>query len=93
MIGRCPSAYSESTCSPLCPELPVALVEAEKISVICSAVFPEFLWLSTGGLGQFNDRMRVLLGRQVIAFPDPGAYDRGRKNAKYYPLLDITLSD
>ena len=93
MIGHCPSACSESTCSPLCPELPVALVEAEKTAMICSAVFPEVLWLATGGLGQFNDHVKVLLGRQVIAFPDPGAYDRGRKKAKYYPLLDITVSD
>ena len=27
----------------------------------------------TGRLGQFNDRVKVLLGRQVIAFPDLGA--------------------
>ena len=78
---------------PLYPEFPVALVEAEKTAVICSAVFPEFLWLATGGLGQFNDRVKVLLGRQVIAFPDLGAYDRWRKKAKDYPLLDITVSD
>ena len=62
-------------------------------AVICSAVFPEFLWLATGGLGQFNDRVKVLLGRQVIAFPDFGACDRWRKKAKDYPLLDITVSD
>lgn len=78
---------------PLCPELPVALVEVKKTAVICSAVFPKFLWLATGGLGQFNDRVKVLLGRQVIAFPDLGAYDRWRKKAKDYPLLDITVSD
>ena len=78
---------------PLCPDLTVALVEAEKTAVICSAVFPEFLWLATGGLGQFNDRVKVLLGRQVIAFPDLGACDRWRKKAKDYPLLDITVSD
>ena len=77
----------------LCPDIPVALVEAEKTAVICSAVFPEFLWLATGGLGQFNDRVKVLLGRQVIAFPDLGACDRWRKKAKDYPLLDITVSD
>lgn len=69
------------------------VVEAEKTAVICSAVFPEFLWLATGGLGQFNDREKVLLGRQVIAFPDLGACDRWRKKAKDYPLLDITESD
>ena len=65
----------------------------EKTAVICSAVFPEFLWLATGGLGQFNDRVKVLLGRQVIAFPDLGACDKWRKKAKDYPLLDITVSD
>ena len=77
----------------LCPDLPVALVEAEKTAVICSAVIPEFLWLANGGLGQFNDRVKVLLGRQVIAFPNISACDRWRKKAKDYPLLDITVSD
>ena len=47
----------------------------------------------TGGLGHFKDRVKVLLGRQVIAFPDLGAYDIRRKKAKDYPLLDITVSD
>lgn len=75
------------------PDLPVALVEAEKTAVICSAVFPEFLWLATGGLSQFNDRVNVLLGRKVIAIPDLGAYDLWRKKAREYPLLDITVSD
>ena len=56
-------------------------------------VFSEFLWLATGGLGQFNDRVKVHLCRQVIAFPDLGACDRWRKKAKDYPLLDITVSD
>lgn len=37
--------------------------------------------------------MKVLLGRQVITFPDLGACDRWRKKAKDYPLLDITVSD
>ena len=37
--------------------------------------------------------MKVLLGRQVVAFPDLGAYERWRKKAKDYPLLDITVSD
>ena len=78
---------------PLFPELPVAQVEAGKTAVICSAVFPEFLWLATCGLDQFNDRVKVLLGRQVVAFPDLGACDRWRKKAKDYPLLDITVSD
>lgn len=90
-LSSCPSMRASlSSSSSL---LTVALVEAEKTAVICSAVFPEFLWLATGGLGQFNDRVKVLLGRQVIAFPDLGACDIWRKKAKDYPLLDITVSD
>ena len=37
--------------------------------------------------------MKVLPGRQIIAFPDLGACDRWRKKAKDYSLLDITVSD
>ena len=47
----------------------------------------------TGGLGHFDDRVKVHLGRQVVAFPYLGACDRWRKKAKDYPLLDITVSD
>ena len=38
-------------------------------------------------------RVKVLLSRQVIAFPDLGACERRRKKAKDYPLLEITVSD
>lgn len=70
---------------PRYPDLPVAMVEAEETTVICSAVFPGFLWLATGGLSQFNDRVKVLLGRKVIAIPELGAYDLWRKKAQEYP--------
>ena len=38
-------------------------------------------------------RVKVLLGRQVIAFPDLGAYDRWQKKTMDYPLLNINVSD
>ena len=38
-------------------------------------------------------RVKVLLSRQVIAFPDLDAYDLWGKKAKDYPLPDITVSD
>ena len=87
------SLCSERSCSPSALSSAVALAEAGKTAIICSAVFPEFLWLATGGVGQFNDRVKVLLGRQIAAFPDLGACNRWRKQAKDYPLLDITVSD
>ena len=51
MLGLCPYANSESTCSPSALSFLCALVKAEQTAVICSSVFPEFLWLATGGLG------------------------------------------
>lgn len=71
----------------------VALVESEKTAVICSLLLPEYTWLATGGKSQFNDRLMVLKGRKVTAFPDIDGYDEWRKKAKNYPMLDITISD
>lgn len=53
------------------PTKNVAIVEAEKTAVIASAVFPEHIWLATGGKYAINaDKMKVLAGRKVILFPD-----------------------
>ena len=71
----------------------VALVESEKTAVICSLLLPDYIWLATGGKSQFNDRLMVLKGRKVTAFPDIDGYDEWRKKAKNDPMLDITISD
>lgn len=71
----------------------VALVESEKTAVICSLLLHECIWLATGGKSQFNDRLMVLKGRKVTAFPDIDGYDEWRKKAKNYPMPDITISD
>lgn len=98
-LGQLPDDWTLFQCLfgehllPRYPDLPVALVEAEKTAVICSSVFPVFLWLATGGLSQFNDRLNVLRGRKVIAFPDLGGYDKWEAKVQNYPKLDITVSD
>ena len=75
------------------PDKVVCLVEAEKTAVICAAMMPEFIWLATGGKSGFNDRVEVLDGRKVIAFPDVDAYDQWCEKAAERPYLDITVSD
>lgn len=70
----------------------VDLVEAEK-TVVCSAVFPKCLWLATGGLSQFNDRLNALHGSKVVAFPDLGWFDKWVVKVRNYQTLDITVSD
>lgn len=49
----------------------IAVVEAEKSAVILSELFPDYLWLATGGLGEVQtEKFRPLRGRRVILFPD-----------------------
>lgn len=52
------------------PDRVVCLVEAEKTAVICAGYMPEFVWVAVGGKNQLNERLDVLRGREVIAFPD-----------------------
>jgi len=53
------------------PEKVVALVESEKSVLIGSGVFPDYVWLATGGRSQLSiDKLRVLRGRTVVMLPD-----------------------
>ena len=72
---------------------PVVLVEAEKTAVIGAAVMPECVWVATGGKGLLNDRVDVLEGRKVVAFPDVDGYDAWVEKVAERPWLDITVSD
>ena len=49
----------------------VAIVEAEKSAFILSELYPDYVWLAAGGLGEVqSDKFRPLRGRKVILFPD-----------------------
>ena len=53
------------------PDKTVIIVEAEKTAVIGAAVFPNYIWLATGGKYGINaDKMKVLGGRKVLLYPD-----------------------
>ena len=68
---------------PVFPTKPVAIVESEKSALIATHFMPDFLWLATGGIhGCFKTEvMEVLRGRQVMVFPDLGAYDVWREKS------------
>lgn len=49
----------------------IAIVESEKSAVILSEKFPDYIWLSCGGLQTFKpDLLEPLLQYRVIIFPD-----------------------
>ena len=75
------------------PDKPVALVESEKTAVICSAMMPEYVWLATGGKSQFNERLNVLQGRDIVAFPDVDGYEAWVQKAAVLSRLGIKVSD
>lgn len=62
---------------------PIAIVESEKSAIVASMVIPDYLWLATGGKGNFR-LMEAVKGRDVTLFPDLGAYDQWSEHATKY---------
>lgn len=57
------------------PARTVCVAEAEKTAVLGALCFPEFVWLATGAQTHLTpERMEVLIGRNVILYPDGDAY-------------------
>lgn len=55
------------------PDKAVYLVESEKTAVVCAGLFPQYVWIATGGCGLLNTaKAKVLRGRRVIVIPDSG---------------------
>ena len=75
-------------------EKTIALVEAEKTAVIGAMLLPDYIWLATGGRSQLSEeKLSVLEGRRVIAFPDVDAYWYWREKLSQFPRLKIRVSD
>ena len=75
------------------PDKVVCLVESEKTAIICAGVAPECIWLATGGKGQLNDRVEILDGRKVLAYPDIDGYDTWCEKVRERLHLSIIVSD
>lgn len=60
----------------------VAIVEAEKTAVIMRLFLPEYIWMSTGGKGNFNKKMLLpLKNHTILAYPDKSEFDDWNKIA------------
>ena len=65
------------------PEATVCIVESEKSALISAAIFPNFVWLASGGIqGLAVEKCKVLEGRTVILYPDLNAFDKWNEKAK-----------
>ena len=66
-----PEALSVISVISVCPKKSVCVVEAEKTAVIMSELYPQYVWLAAGGLGEVQaEKFRPLRGHKVILFPD-----------------------
>lgn len=75
------------------PDKEVALVESEKTALIGASVFPQYVWLATGGKSQLNpDKMKVLRGRRVVAFPDVDGFKEWKEKAKELAQWGILMN-
>ena len=74
------------------PDKTVALVESEKTAVICAGLMPSHLWLATGGKQGINERLLVLQGRRVVAYPDIDGYEEWTRKLSEFPSLGVTVS-
>lgn len=64
------------------PDDVVCLTEGEKTAVICSMVFPQFVWVSCGGQGLFKQELcKPLAGRDVIVYADANAVNEWEAKA------------
>ena len=73
---------------PRYPGRSVTLVESEKTAVI-SALMPDDIWLATCGKSQLGDKLKVLKGRTVTAFPDIDGYDHWRTKLAKTPEANL----
>lgn len=78
------------------PTKVVALVESEKSALIASAVYPDYIWLATGGKSQLSiDKLKVLRGRTVVMFPDVDGFEYWSNKAKEVEAIGckVVVSD
>lgn len=71
----------------------VALTESEKSAIICSLIYPEYIWLATGGKSQLShNKLKVLQDRNVIMFPDVDGYEYWLKRSKEMHYCKVYVS-
>lgn len=79
------------------PAWPIAIVEAEKTAVIasiCEGVFPDLVWIASGGLSNLKPESlaRIANGRKLILFPDANGFDKWQRIASEARKAGIAVS-
>jgi hypothetical protein len=71
---------------------PTVLVESEKTAIVCAINFPDYNWLSYGGInGMTNDKMKVLSGKTILIVPDLSETARDIVGKKIEELSSLNI--
>lgn len=80
------------------PERAVCIVESEKSAIVMQHLYPDYLWLATGGCSMLrNLDLAPLAGRHVTVFPDAGMLTKWQEyflgqtvvtNYRFYTALE-----
>ena len=74
------------------PADPIGLVESEKTALLCALIWPEYVWLATGGMNNMSPGLlKVLNGRTVVVIPDVDAYENWKGNLGMFPDCKVYL--
>ena len=67
----------------LYPDKSVAILESEKSALIASALIPNMIWLAAGNINGLSvEKCKVLKNRNVILYPDLGAFEKWKEKAQ-----------
>jgi hypothetical protein len=65
------------------PDKQIAIVESEKSAIIASCIMPELIWLAAGNMNGLSvEKCQVLKGRNVMLYPDLGAFEKWSEKAQ-----------
>ena len=72
----------------------IALVESEKSAIIGAAIYPQYIWMATGGICNLQaDKMKPLAGRTIILFPDVDGFAKWKEKAAQITGCKVIISD
>ena len=73
---------------------PVCLVESEKTALLCAMIWPDYVWLATGGMNNMStELLSVLEKRTVTVIPDTDAFNTWKENTFMFPACSISIFD
>jgi hypothetical protein len=77
------------------PDKPIAIVEAPKTAIICSAIYPQYVWLSSVGIGGLSLGKILEIGdnKVIVLYPDKGeAFRKWRNEVDTWANYNLEVS-